>query len=118
MESLGLPVSHHPLDRCRTAITRSGAVPAALLARWIGRHVTLAGWWVTGKPIRTHEGRPMEFATFEDHSTLFDATLFPAIYDRFCRLLAQPRPYLIKGLVEEEFGVVSLNVKWLGFLQD
>jgi DNA-directed DNA polymerase III PolC len=116
LESLGLPVSHHPLDRCRTAIARSGAVPATTLGQWIGRHVTLVGWWVTGKPIRTHEGRPMEFATFEDHSALFDATLFPAIYDRYCRLLAQPRPYLIKGLVEEEFGVVSLNVKWLGFL--
>jgi error-prone DNA polymerase len=118
LESLGLPVSHHPLDHYRTVITRSDAVPASSLARWIGRHVTLVGWWVTGKPIRTHEGRPMEFATFEDHSALFDATLFPAIYDRYCRLLAQPRPYLIKGLVEEEFGVVSLNVKWLGFLQD
>ncbi|APG26783.1 DNA polymerase III subunit alpha [Syntrophotalea acetylenivorans] len=118
LESLALPVSHHPLDHCRMAIARSGAVPAAALSRWIGRHVTLVGWWVTGKPIRTHEGRPMEFATFEDHSALFDATLFPAIYDRFCRLLAQPRPYLVKGLVEEEFGVISLNVKWLGFLQD
>jgi error-prone DNA polymerase len=117
LESLALPVSHHPLDLCRTAIANSGAVPAASLDRWIGRNVTLVGWWVTGKPIRTHEGRPMEFATFEDHSALFDATLFPAIYDRFCRLLAQPRPYLIKGLVEEEFGVISLNVKWLGFLQ-
>ncbi len=116
LESLALPVSHHPLDRYRSAIARSGAVPAASLPRWIGRHVTLVGWWVTGKPIRTHEGRPMEFATFEDHSALFDATLFPAIYDRFCRLLAQSRPYLVKGLVEEEFGVVSLNVKWLGFL--
>ena len=117
LESLALPVSHHPLDLCRTAIANNGAVPAASLDRWLGRNVTLVGWWVTGKPIRTHEGRPMEFATFEDHSALFDATLFPAIYDRFCRLLAQPRPYLIKGLVEEEFGVISLNVKWLGFLQ-
>jgi len=117
LESLALPVSHHPLDLCRTAIANSGAVPAVSLDRWIGRNITLVGWWVTGKPIRTHEGRPMEFATFEDHSALFDATLFPAIYDRFCRLLAQPRPYLIKGVVEVEFGVVSLNVQWLGFLQ-
>lgn len=116
LEALGLPVSHHPLDAFAGATARSGAIAATDLPRWIGRHVTLVGWWVTGKPIRTHEGRPMEFATFEDHSGLFDATLFPAVYDRFCRLLARPRPYLVKGLVEEEFGVVSLNVKWLGFL--
>lgn len=116
LESLGLPVSHHPLDDFNDAIARSGAVSAAELHRWVGRTITLVGWWVTGKPIRTHQGRPMEFATFEDQSALFDATLFPAIYDRFCRLLAQPRPYLIKGRVEEEFGVVSVNVNWLGFL--
>jgi error-prone DNA polymerase len=108
----------HPLDAWRAAIARSGAIPAAELPRRVGRHVTLVGWWVTGKPIRTGEGKPMEFVTFEDHSALFDATLFPAVYERFCRKLAQPRPYLVKGRVEEEFGVATLNVFWLGFLDD
>jgi error-prone DNA polymerase len=116
LESLGLPVSHHPLEAWREAIARSGAIPAAELSSWVGRHVTLAGWWVTGKPIRTGDGKPMEFVTFEDESALFDATLFPAVYERFCRKLARARPYLVKGRVEEEFGVATLNVFWLGFL--
>jgi error-prone DNA polymerase len=118
LETLGLPVSHHPLDAWRAAIARSGAIPAAELSRRVGRHVTLVGWWVTGKPIRTGKGKPMEFVTFEDHGALFDATLFPAVYERFCRKLAQPRPYLVKGRVEEEFGVTTLNVFWLGFLDE
>jgi error-prone DNA polymerase len=60
----------------------------------------------------------MEFATFEDATALFDATFFPAAYARFCKKLGQPRPYLIKGVVEEEFGVATVNVMWLGFLDE
>lgn len=117
LETLGLPLSHHPLDGLQEAAARLGVIPAADLHRWIGRSVSLIGWWVTGKPIRTGKGRPMEFVTFEDRGALFDATLFPAVYERFCRLLAQPRPYLVKGRVEEEFGVATVNVSWLGFLE-
>ncbi|MEZ4599125.1 MAG: DNA polymerase III subunit alpha [Syntrophotaleaceae bacterium] len=116
LETLGLPISRHPLDGLEEVAARHGAIRAADLHRHVGRPVTLLGWWVTGKPIRTGEGRPMEFVTFEDQSALFDATLFPAVYERFCRKLAHPRPYLVKGRVEEEFGVVTVNVGWLGFL--
>jgi error-prone DNA polymerase len=116
LETLGLPVSRHPLDGLEEAVARHKVIPAADLHHHVGRHVTLLGWWVTGKPIRTGKGRPMEFVTFEDQSALFDATLFPAVYERFCRKLTQPRPYLVKGRVEEEFGVVTVNVGWLGFI--
>ena len=118
LETLGLPAGYHPLEPYQKIIQASGAVPAAELSRWTGRHVTLAGWWVTGKPVRTANGKPMEFVTFEDTTALFDATFFPAAYARFCRKLGTPRPYLIKGLVEEEFGVATVNVMWLGFLDD
>lgn len=118
LETLGLPAGYHPLEPYKNAIRACGAVPAAELSRWTGRHVTLVGWWVTGKPIRTANGKPMEFVTFEDTTSLFDATFFPAAYARFCQKLGAPRPYLIKGLVEEEFGVATVNVMWLGFLDD
>ena len=118
LETLGLPAGYHPLEPYKNIIQTCGTVPAAELSRWTGRHVTLAGWWVTGKPVRTANGKPMEFVTFEDTTALFDATFFPAAYARFCRKLGTPRPYLIKGLVEEEFGVVTINVMWLGFLED
>ncbi|MGE4545498.1 MAG: DNA polymerase III subunit alpha [Pedobacter sp.] len=118
LETLGLPAGYHPLEPYKDTIQTCGAVPAAELSQWTGRHVTLVGWWVTGKPIRTVNGKPMEFVTFEDTTALFDATFFPAAYARFCRKLGTPRPYLIKGLVEEEFGVATVNVMWLGFLDD
>jgi len=118
LETLGLPAGYHPLEPYEKYIQTSGAIPAAELGRWVGRHVTLAGWWVTGKPVRTANGTPMEFVTFEDTTALFDATFFPAAYARFCQKLGRARPYLIKGVVEEEFGVATVNVMWLGFLDD
>jgi error-prone DNA polymerase len=115
-QTLGLTVSRHPLDSYRHDIARSGAIPAAELDRWAGRHVTLVGWWIAGKPVRTTDGQTMEFVTFEDRSAMFDAVFFPATYRRFCRTLACHRPCLLKGRVEKEFGVATLNVMWMAFL--
>ncbi len=35
---------------------------------------------------------------------------FPSAYDEYCRLLAQLRPLLIGGKVEENYGAVSVNI--------
>ncbi|MBE0599656.1 MAG: DNA polymerase III subunit alpha, partial [Desulfuromonadales bacterium] len=115
-ESLGMLVSRHPLTLYRAAFERHRPVPAAELLQWAGRYVTVAGWWVTGKPVQDKNGRPMEFVSFEDTSAIFDATFFPAAYARFCRLLSRQRPYLLKGRVEVEWGVPALTVEWVGFL--
>ena len=76
------------------------------------------GRWVTGKPVRTKHGEPMEFVTFEDTTAIFDTTFFPRAYARFCKKMVRHRPYLLKGKVEEEFGVATLNVQWAGFLDE
>jgi error-prone DNA polymerase len=52
----------------------------------------------------------MEFITLEDHSALYDATLFPDVYRRCCHLLSSNRAYVVQGLVEEVFGVATLTV--------
>jgi error-prone DNA polymerase len=76
----------------------------------MGRHVTMIGWLITEKFAETKDGLPMEFATFEDQTALYDATIFPEVYRRCCHLLAPDRPYVLRGLVEESFGVVTLTV--------
>ena len=83
---------------------------------WEGRYVTMIGWWVTGKTVRDKGGRPMEFVSFEDTTAIFDATFFPKAYERFCKKLTRHRPFLLKGKVEEEFGVAALNIEWVDFL--
>jgi error-prone DNA polymerase len=115
-ECLGMLLSCHPLLLHRRELARLKPVPANQIRQWAGRYVTMAGWWVTGKTVQDKDGRPMEFVSFEDTTALFDATFFPRAYERFCRQLTRHRPYLLKGKVEEEFGVATLNVEWVGFM--
>jgi len=116
LETLGLLLSCHPLSLHRRQAARLHPVPARELGRWIGRHVTAIGWWVTGKTVQDRNGRPMEFVSFEDTTAIFDVTFFPDAYARFCRKLSRLRPYVLKGKVEEEFGVATLNAEWAGFV--
>ncbi len=116
VETLGMLLSCHPLLLHRRELARLRPVPAARMGEWVGRYITMVGWWVTGKPVQDKNGRPMEFVSFEDTSAIFDATFFPKAYERFCQKLSRSRPYLLKGKVEEEFGVPTLTVEWVGFL--
>jgi hypothetical protein len=36
--------------------------------------------------------------------------LFPKVYSRFCHMLNEMRPYLLKGKVEQDFTDVTLTV--------
>jgi error-prone DNA polymerase len=116
IESLGMLVSRHPLTLHREAWRRHRPIRASEIGRHAGRSVTMAGWWITTKTVQDRHGRPMEFISFEDTTAIFDATFFPDVYARFCRRLSQSRPYLLKGVVEEEFGAATLRVRWVGFL--
>ncbi len=52
----------------------------------------------------------MEFVTFEDETSLYDATFFPNTYRRYCHLLASNHAYVVTGVIEEHFGTVTLTV--------
>jgi error-prone DNA polymerase len=89
--------------------------------RFIGRRITMAGWLITEKSVETKHGQAMEFITLEDHTALYDATLFPDVYRRCSHLLSSNRAYLVEGLVEESFGVVTLtllDLRWLDTASD
>jgi len=118
IQTLGMLVSRHPLDLHRDVLNSIRYVYASEIGNYVGRNVTMIGWWVTGKPVRTRHGEPMEFVTFEDTTAIFDTTFFPRAYARFCRKMVRHRPYVLKGKVEEEFGVATLNVQWIGFLDE
>jgi error-prone DNA polymerase len=116
IESFGFLASRHPLTLYRKQIEQLRPVPASQMHQFIGRHVTMVGWLITEKPVETKQGLAMEFITLEDHTALYDATLFPDVYLRCCHLLSSNRAYLVQGLVEESFGVVTLTVfdlRWL-----
>jgi error-prone DNA polymerase len=110
MEALGFLVSRHPLTLYRKQIERLRPVPASKMHRFIGQRITMVGWLITEKPVETKAGLTMEFITLEDSTALYDATLFPGIYRRCHHLLASNRPYVVRGLVEAAFGVVTLTI--------
>jgi error-prone DNA polymerase len=115
-ESLGFLVSRHPLTLYRREWLKHRPVKGKDMLQHAGKHVTMVGWWITTKTVEDKHGRPMEFISFEDTTAIFDTTFFPDVYAKFCRRLSQSRPYLLKGIVEEEFGVPTLRVRWVTFL--
>ncbi|MET0514393.1 MAG: DNA polymerase III subunit alpha [Nitrospiraceae bacterium] len=115
-DTLGLLASRHPLDLYAEDIQRIPHIPGSAIAQYAGRTVTMIGWLITEKSAETKHGQPMEFATFEDMTALYDATLFPDVYRRRCHLLSNEHAYVLHGLVEEQFGVVTLTVHDLRIL--
>ncbi len=110
LETLGFLISRHPLALYREPLSRLRRVRGADLSRHVGKRVTTVGWWVTGKIVTTKDEEPMEFISFEDTSALYETTFFPRTYARFCHMLNRSRPYVLTGLVEEDFDVVTLTV--------
>jgi len=119
---MGFPLSRHPLEllgdcpppslasRLTPHASRLVHIQARDMARYVGQRVTMLGWLITSKGVETKDGDPMEFVSFEDTTALYDATVFPDAYRRSYHLLSSDRPYLLEGLVEEDFGTVTLTV--------
>ena len=56
------------------------------------------------------KGEPMEFVTFEDQSSLYDATFSPDTYRQNCHLLGTNQACVVTGVVEAHFGTITLTV--------
>ncbi|MBS1604420.1 MAG: hypothetical protein JST42_17275, partial [Bacteroidetes bacterium] len=82
--------------------------PAKELPQYLGKTVTVFGYHVTHKPVRTVKGETMSFGTFLDaNKDWIDTVHFPPIHAAH-----PPRAgfYRITGKVIEEFGVYNIEV--------
>ena len=116
LDTMGLLFSLHPLDRYENILKGLNYIRARDLHAHVGKRVTTIGWLVTGKTVHTKGGDPMKFVSFEDTTGLYETVFFPKVYNRFCHMLNEMRPYILKGKVEEDFGSITLTVNWIGFL--
>jgi error-prone DNA polymerase len=116
VDTLGFSLSIHPLERYKSILKNVDYVRACDLHFHVGQGVRAIGWPVTGKTIHTKNGNPMKFISFEDTTGLYEAVFFPKVYHRFCHMLSGSRAYILKGLVEKDFGSIALTVTWIGFL--
>jgi len=115
-EVLGFLISHHPLNLYRGILQYLPYVRGCDLAKHVGQEIPVIGWLITGKVVHTKHDEPMEFISFEDTTAIYETVFFPKVYRKFCRMLSNVRPYLLRGLVEEDFGAISLTVKHIEFL--
>lgn len=108
-KTLGFLTDCHPLSLC----TPSGQqrIKAEQLLHYAGQQITLAGWLIAGKLVRTKKGDPMEFLSFEDETAAFETTFFPGAYRTYSPLLEKGRPYLIRGRVDVDFGAATVVVE-------
>jgi len=112
----GFPLCCHPLDLFKEAYQDLPITLAKDLGQHIDGEVTLIGWLLTEKIVSTKKGQAMEFMTLEDHSGVYDATLFPDTYRQYCHLLATNQAYVVTGLVDTHFSTVTITVKALRLL--
>ncbi len=116
IETLGFLISRHPLELYQPLLKNLDFIYARDLKKHVGRRVRLIGWLITGKVVHTLRDEPMEFVSFEDTTAIYETVFFPEVYRRFCRMLSDVRPYLIKGKVEQDFNAVSVTVEEVEFL--
>ncbi len=107
----GFIVSTHPMRYCSGRMRKEGVVRAKELPAHVGRSVRVAGIMITAKTVLTRDERLMQFISFEDETAIYETVFFPEQYRKFAHILHSQHPYVLSGRVEEEFGVISLNVQ-------
>jgi len=108
---LGFLCAHHPIILFKDIIQPYGTVKANHLARFINKKITFAGWLMTGKLVKTRQGDPMKFLTFEDETGIVETVFFPKPYAFFCHSLDYGRPYLLYGKIDSNWGAITLIVE-------
>ena len=96
--NVGIDFEHigHALD----FLPRHGEVWSDALEGLRGKRVALCGWVVTFRHVGTKNHRNMMFITLEDQRGLFEAVLFPGVYERFAGLVYETRALRVTGRVE------------------
>jgi len=108
---LGFLCREHPLLLYGEKL--QGRTRACNLEQHKGKRICFAGWLLSGKLVSTKTGEVMEFLTFEDETGVVETVFFPKIYRRYARMLASGCAYMLQGIVEEEYGALTLTVHGL-----
>ena len=115
--ALGFLRNLHPLALFKDKIALIKTIKALDMAKFIGRYVKLLGWPITQKEVWTKDGLTMSFFSLEDETAMYETVIFPDIYDRYNRLLFDQRPLIVSGLVLDDQGAITLEVKKIELLK-
>ena len=87
------------------------------IPHYFGQSIYLIGVYITRKESVTHQSEPMEFLTLEDETDIYECVLFPDVFKECGDLLHWETLFIIRGTVEESFGVYSVTIEKMGSLQ-
>ncbi len=116
MESFGFPISSHPLEPYLSTF-KNKIKKAKDLPKYAGRTINLLGVYITRKITATRKHEAMEFVTFEDETDIYECVMFPNTYQQYGDLLHWEQLFILRGKVEESFGVFTVTIEKLGSLQ-
>ncbi len=109
LEYLEASVSAHPLEILIPGELARQRVNSSELGRHLGETVTLTGWVIAQRRAVTRKREYMQFLTLEDPFGTFEATIFPADYERLGAAVRASRILRVTGQVTDRAGSVSLN---------
>ena len=116
LETFGYPLSIHPLAVYRTRLSRKIKY-AKDIPKFVGQSIYLIGVYITRKETITGNLEPMEFLTMEDETEIYECVLFPGVFREFGDMLHWETLFIIRGIVEESFGVYIVSIEKMASLQ-
>ena len=122
-ELMELTLEKHPLwiwkEAMQHHIDQFGKfIHAKDLYLHIGEKVKLVGWIISAQKTKTKAGESMQFLSCEDLTATYEAVFFPVVYRKFGRLIRGRGPYIIEGMVEDDFGHTPLKVENIIIIKD
>ena len=115
LQVFGFPISTHPLAKYRPMLSHKIKY-AKDIKNNIGQSIYLLGIYITSKKSKTRKSEPMEFLTLEDESDIYECVLFPNVFEECGDLLHWETLFIIRGRVEESYGVCSVTIEKIGSL--
>lgn len=114
-ETFNYMVTRHPLHFYKDLFDDSSVIKANEMDKYRGKYVTMIGWYMTSKRIRTRKGDIMKFLSLEDLYGTFEAVIFPKIYYEYAEFTMSMGPYIVEGVVDKN-DPVNLVVKKLNLV--
>lgn len=115
VNTFGFSVTHHPLMPYQSRLNGK-VLQAKDISKYVGKTVRLAGMYITRKEARTKHREAMEFLTLEDETDIFECVLFPEVFREYRDIIHWETLFLIRGKIEEVFGVCTVTVEKLASL--
>ena len=116
-ELLGISLGGHP-TRVFTSPSEERAEMDPLnpcscleLSRRVGGRVTLSGWPIATRRVRTADGRWMRFLSIEDETGTAEVVIFADVYARDGRRLTEFGTKRIRGVIHDQMGAVTLHAE-------